>query len=474
MRRRQRHIGEENDSDSPDSCTHPSQHMSSQSRKNDDSQSTRTLRQRCPMLIRSLCCIFLGHGIFLSQTQLFNADECDMTYSFRRFLRLEVQGDEDRRFGNDFNYSLYKFYDHRDPLHYRFHKVESREYGSRDWCLNGTTTTAVLYIPGHGGSYEQSRSLGAHGLQLTGMRDPPQLVNNVRKYVTNGDWRGSADRLETFVFSVFALDFREEGGGLHGAFLESQAEFINISVNYLADNCKYSRVLIVAHSIGGLSTRLALSRFETLKDLVSNVVFLGSPQSRSVFAFDPSMTAVYNEISQGSTSQIAMVSIAGGIKDEMIPPSACQIDSGVENSLSILSTDIMEVGGNGSPKFGMDHRAIVWCHNLLAPVRSILFALDSADRRGLGASDRIMAVRTTLDLNTTYDFKLSVIRMSASLRVSSLGGIVDLTKVFLTDFSERLERISRRLWKLGCYTTSSSLPARTFSYRSCIMSRLVG
>jgi hypothetical protein len=58
----------------------------------------------------------------------------------------------------------------------------------------------------------------------------------------------------------------------------------------------------------------------------------------------------------------------------MIPPVACQAPA-TSQTLSVLSTDIMEPKIRGGKQLGMDHRAIVWCHNLLSVVRGIIYAL---------------------------------------------------------------------------------------------------
>ena len=66
----------------------------------------------------------------------------------------------------------------------------------------------------------------------------------------------------------FALDFREDLSAFSGHFLEAQAEFINTCVRFILDNCNAranekgvvgpKSVLIIAHSMGGISARGAV------------------------------------------------------------------------------------------------------------------------------------------------------------------------------------------------------------------------
>ena len=75
----------------------------------------------------------------------------------------------------------------------------------------------------------------------------------------------------------------------------------------------------------------------------------------------------------------------------------------------------MEQGPDGiSPQLGMDHRAIVWCHNLLSVVRKVVFHLAPHNQKRDGSSSlssspqqRLQRVKDLFGLtdghdNTTY------------------------------------------------------------------------
>ena len=63
----------------------------------------------------------------------------------------------------------------------------------------------------------------------------------------------------------------------------------------------------------------------------------------------------------------------------MIPPEACDVPldaNKTPSSKTFLATTIMNRNvGTTKYKYGMDHRAIVWCHDLLKVVREMIFAL---------------------------------------------------------------------------------------------------
>lgn len=70
-----------------------------------------------------------------------------------------------------------------------------------------------------------------------------------------------------------------------------------------------------------------------------------------------------------------------------------------------------------APDLGMDHRAIVWCHNLLLSMRTVIFTLVQTDRQHLSATDRVDAVRESLSVDSNYDFLSSAGQLRIAFRV---------------------------------------------------------
>jgi hypothetical protein len=86
-----------------------------------------------------------------------------------------------------------------------------------------------------------------------------------------------------------------------------------------------------------------------------------------------------------------------------------------------MVTDMMQATSAGrTPDLGMDHRAIVWCHNVLRSVRTVIFTLVQTDRQHLPAAERVAAVRESLSLSVDShnDFVSSAKQLRVTLRVS--------------------------------------------------------
>ena len=91
---------------------------------------------------------------------------------------------------------------------------------------NNNTKRIVLYIPGHWGSYEQSRSIGAHGIQLTRSRDSVVYTKHVQNSLVNNVWTGNSFSQSQFTYDVYSVDFAQQGTALHGEYIVAQSEYI--------------------------------------------------------------------------------------------------------------------------------------------------------------------------------------------------------------------------------------------------------
>jgi pimeloyl-ACP methyl ester carboxylesterase len=375
--------------------------------------------------------LFVVSGVVLAFQKLYTGEECDMTWSRRQFLEIKVQPHPKYRF--------FKFMDQRDPRHEPFlYGTSTATLNNDGWCLKDSNiyrTPVVLYVPGHGGSYEQSRSLGAHGTQLTerysGNAHEKRVLQQLRAIKAGNITNNSFPDFDDFFYDVYAVDFGEEGGGFHGALLERQAKFIADSVAKLTTTCDLDALHIVAHSIGGISSRLALETYPKQMKAVRNVITLGTPHTNPVLSWEPTMLNVYRKLQQQSeTPNAVIVSISGGLRDEMIPPRCCHV--GKDSQMSLLSTTIMRAAsfeGKGSPPaLGMDHRVIVWCHNLLSEVRSILYTVIRADDGSMAVA-RITALRQSLRERgkigaESYDYLAEAEHLRTTVKVGFLVGLL--------------------------------------------------
>lgn len=352
------------------------------------------------------------YGTFLRK-RLQNGDECEMTWSSIRFMVLP--NPSPREWWWEANrYQMLKFTDGRDERY--SHVVDyKRPYKEQDrttfhvkkdvnWCLprnpNGKPGRIVMYVPGHEGTYMQARSLGAHGTTLTrhGHDVSQKDVNHILDRVWDGSMNATAENVKDFLFDVYAVDFGGEGGGLHGSRLFAQAEFLGNALERIAEECGFGGktdeqddIVIVAHSIGGLVARKAAFSVNRKREmfgkdpLVKKLITLASPHGGIPFLFDSSVYRFHKNITMQESLQDEktrnlgkkhnhLVSISGGLRDELIPPSSCRVPSIMTNSISVLATNVAIHEKYVAERFGMDHNAIVWCHGVLSFVREIIHA----------------------------------------------------------------------------------------------------
>lgn len=240
------------------------------------------------LLLHMAACGVYIIGLVL-QKELHSSVECSMTYSQRQLIPIPMSISS--TMPEHPKYGLYKFVDQRDPRSHhqkmlkewlkavkdtgggnyrqatKAYLAEKEQHHQQQhhgtpvvdntYCappstnasVNNNTATAdtvaVLYIPGHWGSYMQSRSIGAHGIQLTGARDHRRAQQVIQALLASSSsvsssssgqpaWAGrSAANESLFTFDVYSLDFQEEGGAWHAQFLWAQTAFAAKAVQLL-------------------------------------------------------------------------------------------------------------------------------------------------------------------------------------------------------------------------------------------------
>lgn len=352
--------------------------------------------QRVWIIFHVVGTLFYVHG-WISRISLHNGSECEMTYSFPHFLPVETYFSASSKLSQP--YKLYKFVDGRDPRYQSLLKkgtaLQQQQQpltGSSHCGAGSSNTTLVLYIPGHWGSYHQARSLGAHGTQWTRARENPQRGQHA---LATGTWSGKADQLQNFVYEVYSLDFAEQGGALHASFLEQQCDFLAHTITFLTETCRVDQILLVAHSMGGYVARLLPQRHPHLQQVAPSILTLATPHHNPLYAMDESIHNLHQ-----SLKDTWIISISGGIRDEMIDPFACRLNKGYTYS----STTLVKSG-----VLGMDHRAIVWCHGLLDQVRKILW-IQSQELTPQDQQHRILEMLGPVD----YDHALTEMKSHLS------------------------------------------------------------
>jgi pimeloyl-ACP methyl ester carboxylesterase len=314
--------------------------------------------QRITIALHFAAIITVVYGIYL-RAAFHNGDECEMTYSMRNYVPIHVAE------AITTSYNLFKFVDSRDPRHQSLLARANTPIRDNSHCAQNPFV--VLYIPGHWGSYSQCRSIGAHGVQLTKSGSDGQFVMMATQALRDGTWSGTAEHSETFVYEVYCVDFAEQGAAVHGIFIRKQSQYVAQVVEKLSKDCGVATITLVGHSVGGLVAKSVPVYHPSVGSKIRNIVTLATPHVGLPFAFDQSIHNVYLEL-ESITNGILITSISGGLKDEMIPAALCEVPSGVSR-----------VAGAA---FGMDHKAIVWCSQVLEKVREIIFILSQDETPG--------------------------------------------------------------------------------------------
>ena len=439
-------------------------------------------------------------GIILRNSSLHTGEECNMTWSVRMFLEVEIDTPTTAATNLATNkYGLYKFVERRDPRHRQMLQRRNKQnqpppLGRNEHCRN-SNKNIVVYVPGHWGSYDQARSLGAHGVGLTQKQESPKFVREAQRRMLlssssednsgNNNSGADADHPEDFVYDVYALDFAEQGGGFHGQFLRYQSDFLAVVLKQLTEDCgllledenenedgnsgssggrRRNSLIVVAHSMGGYVAKKVLLEHPELR--VRNLITLATPHSNPLYSFDRSVSDFHREllleggVGTGATKNDdttnhkspLVVSISGGLRDEMIEPSACRavgdaaagdgvgmgdflsgfwknrddlpeegINTGALDSWTVLATKLVAHANYKSatattttttgetlsrlPLLGMDHRAIVWCHQLLEEVRNVLWVL-MVPSKGMTQDQLLDRVRNAVGVgNVSVDGK---------------------------------------------------------------------
>ena len=343
-------------------------------------------------------------GVTVWFTNLATHHECDMTWMQPNYVALPL------------NHSRYTLYRYRDSRESRPRTGTSASSSSSS--MSSMSNVALLFVPGHGGSYQQARSIGAHAIGLSRRNNPPShpIVNNVDN--NNNNNNNNNDGSANPRVLVYALDFQEEPTNLHGRLVEEQAQFVGQAVRHLQQSG--FRVLVFAHSLGGYAALWAVARRYCHIPLV---LTLGTPHRHPVLTWDATLRTIHrnyvhhqwnsrtgryhphhdssnnNNNNSGSFSlpepTTVVLSLSGGFRDELIPPHACRAprkrvvdhnnlhdtnddsNNNYEDDLSWTAAQIMKAPiyeGTERVQLGMDHRALAWCHNLLEPVLEMIRA----------------------------------------------------------------------------------------------------
>ncbi|KAG5370012.1 GPI inositol-deacylase B [Yarrowia sp. C11] len=237
----------------------------------------------------------------------------------------------------------------------------------------------VIFAHGNAGGFRQ---IGPY-------TDMAKELNEELGLLTKGDAKTE--------FDFFSVDFNEAYSALHGRTLLDQAEYLNDAISYILDMYRQNQqegqqvpesVIVLGHSMGGIVARVAVTLENYRPQSVNTIITLASPHLIPAATFDADITKVYHLVNdywrsafaEGDTDEnplrdITILSIAGGKSDTMVPSDYVSLDSLVPatNGLSTFTNSIARVWT------GIDHDAVMWCHQLRRQVASALFHIVDPD-----------------------------------------------------------------------------------------------
>ena len=287
---------------------------------------------------------------FIVQQEI-SKSSCDMTWSAPTYTPISVQSNS--------TYTLYRYSDRR--------KITPQ-------C----SSPPVIFVPGHWGSHEQGRSFGGHSVNMGYVRSSTNTPNPAKFSYSPPSLDPSIDpTLTTNFYDLYTISFNSESSALHANYIDRQSLFLIQSIAAIKSTCPaFDTVTLIGHSIGGI---VALNMFNHKSyktyfeaNPVSTIVTLATPHKHSPITLDRSVRDLWMGL--GSVpSDTLLVPVTGGWRDELIPPQLAHDESYTTSQLA------RAVPG----ECGLDHKAIVWCRNVLYPLREVVVSVN----RAVGVSD---------------------------------------------------------------------------------------
>lgn len=187
-----------------------------------------------------------------------------------------------------------------------------------------------------------------------------------------------------------AVDFNEDLSALHAPTLQEQGEFLASAIprvlkayDHLPDSQRPTHVTLLGHSMGGIVARLAA----TMADLgtIDAIITMSTPHSQPPVALQAGMQSLYGKINVARAATQTqdrlgplLVSICGGQSDTQIISDSCALPGSL-----ISPDDGFAVFTTGMPGVwtGVEHQAMVWCHQVRWRVARALLDMSTGSSR---------------------------------------------------------------------------------------------
>lgn len=228
-----------------------------------------------------------------------------------------------------------------------------------------------------------------------------------------------------------SVDFNEDFSAFHAATLREQALFLSKATTRVLSEYKHlpiddrpRKATLLAHSMGGIVARLALTLGEN--DLIDVILTMSTPHLFPPSTLEYEMEVIYESISRAyNESSPLLFSICGGVSDSQIVSDACALSRDL-----ISEKDGFAVFSSGIPGVwtGVDHQAMVWCHQVRWRVAKILLEMTGVTGRRdkLAVAEKWLLHRTRSlsppsDLNRILEIQVKSENMTILLWPSGSG-----------------------------------------------------
>ena len=284
----------------------------------------------------------------------------------------------------------------------------------------------VIFIPGNAGSYMQVRSIASsssrqyHG-DLGGISADMQGLKKRDFFTGKFEARGLRTKL---MLTLRLVDFNEEFSAFHAQTLKEQSEYLAYAVrrvietyDHLPLSIRPTKVTLLGHSMGGIVARHA--SITAVGDLVDAILTMSTPHLYPPVTLERQMDDIYSTINsaRANDSTPLLFSICGGVSDTQIVSDACALDEsliGPSDGFAVFTTGIPGAWT------GVDHQAMVWCHQIRWRVARVLLEMTASEdrRKRLDAAREWLVGPSSLTLSQTDRWSHERVAPSSSSRMS--------------------------------------------------------
>ncbi|KAJ3450672.1 negative regulator of vesicle formation-related [Anaeramoeba flamelloides] len=354
-----------------------------------------SLLQIIPFVIINCIAIILAiYGLYLTRSKIPNL--CELT-----LIGIDLEPIDNKMVAHR-NYRLFK-------------AIVPQGEHPKDLKANSKPKIPILFIHGHSGNYSNAKSIASTFALLNGQfnRDKgnweiskgyeegydPIDREFVLKYLNSSKY----DPINSaFEFEVYSIDFKHQLNAFSSLLLSEQTEYLLDCVKYILSaystkddsQTQPEKVFIIAHSMGGMVSRLALSSSRIEKDQIGTVLTLSTPHNDPPYPCDTGTTVSYrnflhspsfapldhentNDKNSKIASQSLIVSIIGGVNDELIRPDNAYL--GNTKHINKDNQDIKEISYYTSSIescfTSSDHKSIIWCNQIVNKISKLVYNL---------------------------------------------------------------------------------------------------